>query len=115
MPGSSTTPGRSDARAGAPDRVAFRHLNGVGARNMTSFAAQWLACALPYRRFTTTLADRAARLGADAVRYSFIVMDSHHLVLAGLPAHSEEVLSYTCEVSAPAVRPTADIPSREAA
>ena len=24
----------------------------------------------------------------DAVRYSFIVMDLHHLLLAGLPAHS---------------------------
>ena len=28
-----------------------------------------------------------ARLGADAVRYSFIVVDLHHLLLAGLPAH----------------------------
>src|SRR5258707_9155635 len=26
--------------------------------------------------------------GVDAVRYSFIVMDLHHLLLAGLPAHS---------------------------
>jgi hypothetical protein len=25
--------------------------------------------------------------GADAVRYSFIVVDLHHLLLAGLPAH----------------------------
>jgi hypothetical protein len=25
-----------------------------------------------------------ARLGADVVRYSFIVVDSHHLLLAGL-------------------------------
>src|ERR1035438_4809186 len=28
-----------------------------------------------------------ARLRADAVRYSFIVVDLHHLLLAGLPAH----------------------------
>jgi hypothetical protein len=27
-----------------------------------------------------------ARLGADVVRYSFIVVDLHHLLLAGLPA-----------------------------
>ncbi|RUP21636.1 MAG: hypothetical protein EKK44_08625, partial [Methylobacterium sp.] len=27
------------------------------------------------------------RLGADAVRYTFIVTDFHHLFLAGLPAH----------------------------
>jgi hypothetical protein len=43
----------------------------------------WLACALPYRRFAHTLADTGARLGADADRYSFIAVDSHHLLLAG--------------------------------
>jgi len=32
--------------------------------------------------------NAAARLGADADRYSFIVVDFHHLLLAGLPAHS---------------------------
>src|SRR3954468_4347092 len=34
MPGSSTTPG-PDARAGAPDRVAFRPVDDVGAREIT--------------------------------------------------------------------------------
>src|SRR5262245_29763508 len=48
-----------------------------------SFAAQWLACAYPYRRFACTLAGTRARLGADAVRYSFIVADFHRLLLAG--------------------------------
>jgi hypothetical protein len=52
-----------------------------------AFAAQWLAYALPYRRFAGTLADDDARLGADADRYSFIVSDFHRLLLAGLPAH----------------------------
>jgi hypothetical protein len=33
------------------------------------------------------LPDACARLGADVARYSFIVVDLHHLVLAGLPAH----------------------------
>ena len=47
------------------------------------FAAQWLAYALPYRRFAGTLAGADARLGADADRYSFIVVDLHHLLLAG--------------------------------
>jgi hypothetical protein len=42
----------------------------------------------PYRRFADILADTCARLGADVVRYSFIVVDLHHLLLAGLPAHS---------------------------
>src|SRR6266404_8779674 len=52
-------------------------------------AAQWLAYALPYRRFVAVLADVNARLGADVGRYSFIVVDLHHLLLAGLPAHFE--------------------------
>jgi hypothetical protein len=87
MPGSSTTPGRPGARDGAPDRVAFRSVNNVGTRNYRTFAAQWLAYALPCRRFAATLADGSARLGADADRYSFIVSDLHQLLLAGLPAH----------------------------
>jgi alcohol dehydrogenase, propanol-preferring len=49
--------------------------------------AQWLAYALPCRRFADALTSIRARLGADAVRYTFIVMDLHHLLLAGLPAH----------------------------
>ena len=89
MPGSSTTPGRPGARAGAPIRIAFRDLKRVGTQNLTCFAAQWLACALPCRRFATTLADVDARLGAEVGRYAFLVVDSHHLLLAGLPAHSD--------------------------
>jgi hypothetical protein len=88
MPGSATTPGRPGARAGAPVRVAFRNQKRVGTRDGTSFAAQWLACALPCRRFAVTLTDAAARLGAEVARYAFLVVDSHHLLLAGLPAHS---------------------------
>ena len=87
MPGSPTTPGRSGARDGAPVRVAFRHANSVGTRDEVTFAAQWLAYALPCQRFAGTLAGTCARLGADADRYSFIVVDLHHLLLAGLPAH----------------------------
>src|SRR3977135_2299634 len=33
MPGSLTTPGRPGARDDAPERVAFRHLHGVGTQN----------------------------------------------------------------------------------
>ena len=87
MPGSPTTPGRPGARAGAPVRVAFRIRNSVGARDFCTFAAQWLACALPCRRFAGALTGDDARLGADVDRYSFIVVDLHHLLLAGLPAH----------------------------
>jgi hypothetical protein len=55
-------------------------------RNEGTFAAQRLACTLPYRRFADILAVACARLGVDVGRYSFIV-DLHHLLLAGLPAH----------------------------
>ena len=87
MPGSWTTPGRPEARAGAPVRVAFRGGNRVGARIYQTFTARWLACTLPCRRFANALAGTDARLGADVDRYSFIVTDFHRLLLAGLPAH----------------------------
>src|SRR3954464_10437454 len=88
MPGSWTSPDRPRARANAPVRVAFRGGKRVGVRDYRTFAAQWLACTIPCRRFADTLAGAAARLGADVDRYSFIVVDSHHLLLASLPAHS---------------------------
>ena len=97
MPGSPTTPGRPGTRARAPVRVAFRDLKRVGTRNSTSFAAQWLACALPYRRFAVTLAGANARLGAEVVRFAFLVEDLHPLLLAGLPAHSDQVFANTCD------------------
>lgn len=53
-------------------------------------AGQWLAYAIPCRRFACVLADAVARLGADVVCYSSIVVDLHHLLLAGLPAHESQ-------------------------
>ena len=88
MPGSLTTPDRPGARAGALDRVAFRFGNSVGIRNHGTFAAQWLACTFPYRRFADILADACARIGGDVDCYSFIAVDFHHILLASLPAHS---------------------------
>ena len=61
-----------------------------------SHSCQWLACVFPYRRFADILADACARLGADVVRYSFIVVDLHHLLLADLPAHTWKNVS--CDV-----------------
>src|SRR5215469_3305300 len=87
MPGSPTTPGWPSARVGALGHIAFHYTDSVGTRNHFSIAAQWLACTFPYRRFADILADACARLGADVGRYSFIVVDLHHLLLAGLPAH----------------------------
>ncbi|MGF6291581.1 hypothetical protein [Paraburkholderia youngii] len=87
MPGSTTTPGHPGARDYALGRFAFRYTDSVGTRDQFSIVAQWLACTYPCRRFADILADACARLGADVVRYSFIAVDLHHLLLAGLPAH----------------------------
>jgi hypothetical protein len=65
MPGSTTALGRAGARNSAPVHIAFRLQNSVGAQNKADFAAQWLAYALPCRRFADVLADNCARLGAD--------------------------------------------------
>ena len=67
MPGSQTALGRMGARSSAPARIAFRQRNGVGAQDDVDFAAQWLAYAIPCRRFADILADACARLGADVV------------------------------------------------
>ena len=88
MPGSQTTPGPVGARNNAPASFAFRQVNNVGTRVYNAFAAQWLAYTLPYRRFAVALADVCARLGGDVGCYSFIAVDFHHILLAGLPAHS---------------------------
>jgi len=89
MPGSPTTPGWVGARDDAPVHVAFRKNDAVGTRDFQAFAAQWLAYVLPYRRFAATLAGDSARLGADADRYSFTVVDLHHLLLAGLDRRTD--------------------------
>ncbi len=60
MPVSTTTPGRLGARTIAPIRVAFRQRNDVGTRDEGTFAAQWLAYALPCQRFTNTLTGTGA-------------------------------------------------------
>ena len=86
--GVSDHAGSAGARADAPVRMAFRHSNDVGTRDYRPFAAPWPACTLPCRRFAGPLAGTDARLGADVDRYSFIVVDLHHLLLAGRPAHS---------------------------
>ena len=96
MPGSSTTPGHPRARVGALGHAAFRYTDSVGTRNKFSFAAQWLACTFPCRRFADVLAKVRARLGADVGRYSFIAVGLHHLLLAGLPAHPCENAVKSC-------------------
>jgi hypothetical protein len=100
MPGSWTTPGRMDTRAIVLIRVAFHYFDSVGTRVEKSFAAQWLAYALPYRRF----AKAGARLGADVDRYSFTVVDSHHLLLADLTGAPKFIPLTWCRESGPTNR-----------
>jgi hypothetical protein len=83
MPGSSTTPGRTGARDNAPSMLPSVILSTSAPGTHLVFAAQWLAYALPCRRFADTLTDACARLGADVDRYSLIVVDLHHLLFAG--------------------------------
>ncbi len=90
MPGSTTTRGRLGACDSVPKRIAFRNENIVGAPDIPYFAARWLAYASLCRRFTYALASGRARLEVDVVRYTFIVMELHHVLLAGLPAHSRK-------------------------
>jgi len=70
MPGSQTALGRKGACKSAPVHIAFRQRNSVGAQDDVDFAAQWLAYAIPYRRFADALAGNCARLRADVVCYS---------------------------------------------
>jgi Sigma-70, region 4 len=51
------------------------------------FAVQWLAYTLPCQRFTCGLATDPPMTRGQCGSYSFTVIDLHHLLLAGLPAH----------------------------
>ena len=89
MPGSSTTPGRQV--------LAYRHLDVLPSALETASAPRnnrisrlngW-PMPSPTDASPAFFASAAARLGANVDRYSFIVVDLHHLLLAGLPAHFE--------------------------
>src|SRR5215471_10147887 len=54
---------------------------------LTAFAARYPAYARPYRLLVCLLTKTSARLGADVVRYTFIVEDLHLLLLASLLAN----------------------------
>ena len=63
-------------------------MHGVGTQDWKLSRLNGWPVYSPVNAFAEALADHCARLGADAVRYSFIVMDLHHLLRAGLPALS---------------------------
>src|SRR5215471_609865 len=54
---------------------------------LTAFAARYPAYARPYRFLVCLRTETSARLGADVVRYTFIVEDLHLLLLASLLAN----------------------------
>jgi hypothetical protein len=56
MPGSTTTRGRHVSRDIDTGRVAFCGTENINTPNL-SYAAQYLACALPCERFTSAVAD----------------------------------------------------------
>lgn len=68
MPVSLTTLGHPGARDDAPDVLPSTMGNASASQINVVFGAQWLAYALPCRRFTAALTDDSARLGADVVR-----------------------------------------------
>jgi transposase len=92
QPGSYSYSRFCDLHAAWRDALSptMRQNHPIGERLFVDYAGQTVEVidAIPYRRFATTLTGDAARLGADVVCYSFIVVDLHHLLLAGLPAHS---------------------------
>src|SRR5208283_2166781 len=86
MPGSSTTQDRACARVDAHPVSPSAVTTASAARLMLWRLDGWPIGA-PADASPPGLTANDARLGADVVRYSFIVVDLHHLLLAGLPAH----------------------------
>jgi hypothetical protein len=62
MPGSTTTRGQHVSCAIDTRRIAFCGTENIGTPNL-SYAAQYLACALPCERFTSALADKPCITG----------------------------------------------------
>ena len=90
MPGSTTTRGHLSTRVPRPNVLPSDTRTSSAPRITDSIAARWLAYASLCRRFTSALASSSARLEVNVVRYTFIVMESHHVLPAGLPAHSRK-------------------------
>jgi hypothetical protein len=88
MPGPSTTPSCGHSRKRTqqcclPRCRLCRH-SGV-----STYAAQFLACTFPDRRFACSLTAGHARLAANVDRSTFFAVDFHHLLPAGLPARRQ--------------------------
>ena len=87
MPGSQTTRGGANPRAGGPAPIAFCCHDGIGTPDYIAFAAHNLACTHPCQRFAGSLAALTHDSGPVWDATPFTVMDSHLQPPAGLPAH----------------------------
>ncbi len=87
MPGSQTTRGGANPRAGGPAPIAFCCHDGIGTPDYIAFAAHNLACTHPCQRFAGNLAALTHDSGPVWVATPFTVKDSHLQPPAGLPAH----------------------------
>jgi hypothetical protein len=68
MPVSTTTPGRLGRSRYRAHPYCLPSRNDVGAREKGTFAAQWLACALPCQRFAD--ASRATAHDSGSMRFA---------------------------------------------
>jgi len=111
MPGSTTTRGRHVSRDIDTGRVAFCGTENISTPNL-SYAAQYLACALPYERFTSALADNPC---ITRGRYGSLHLHRDGLPPStfcrspGAPVHSIKPGKAQCEQMFSAVLPTTDI------
>ena len=68
--------------------IAFHYTDSVGTRNQFFYRGSMVGLhAFPADASPTSSRMPAHGSGPMAVRYSFIAVDLHHLLLAGLPAH----------------------------
>ena len=111
MPGSTTTRGRHVSRDIDTRRVAFCGTENIGTPNL-SYAAQYLACALPCERFTSALADNPC---ITRGRYGSLNLHRDGLPPStfcrspGAPVHSIKSGKPPTEHKSSAVHPTTDI------
>ena len=84
MPGSLTAPGRSGARAYTRPTVLPSAVHTASAPGFPAFVAQWLAYALPYRRFADANVDTLTGTPRGHLRTARGRCGSLHLHRGGL-------------------------------
>ena len=93
MPGSTTTPDRRALAKPCLPCFAFRSVNGVGIRNKYLSRLNGWPMRTPADASDLPSRTSTHGSGSDVVRYSFIAMDFHLLLSAGLPGASDTLLN----------------------